>query len=222
MIKAIAFLVLLVGSKGLLAETVYVRDTLYVPLRDGQSVESRLIHRGLKSGVRLERLEINDESGYSKVRTESGLEGWLQSQYLVTEPIAEEQLKRVIVEMNDLKAEHQRTLLRLQDLIELKEVTSTELSTLQATQRRLTEELANIKSLASNTISVDKENTRLLKIQGELNDRINFLNRKNEQLNDSKFREWFMYGAATIMLGLLFGLLIGRRIYQRRQRGGWE
>ncbi|HCC45171.1 MAG TPA: TIGR04211 family SH3 domain-containing protein [Gammaproteobacteria bacterium] len=221
MIKAIAFLVLLVGSKGLLAETVYVRDTLYVPLRDGQSDESRLIHRGLKSGVRLERLEINDESGYSKVRTESGLEGWLQSQYLVTEPIAEEQLKRVIVEMNDLKAEHQQTLLRLQDLIELKEVTSTEISTLQATQRRLTEELANVKSLASNTISVDKENTRLLKIQGELTDRISFLNRKNEQLNDSKFREWFMYGVATIMLGLLFGLLIGRRMYQRRQRGGW-
>ena len=171
--------------------------------------------------MRLERLEINDESGYSKVRTESGLEGWLQSQYLVADPIAEEQLKRVIVEMNDLKAEHQQTLLRLQDLIELKEVTSTEISTLQATQRRLTEELANIKSLASNTISVDKENTRLLKIQGELTDRISFLNRKNEQLNDSKFREWFMYGVATIMLGLLFGLLIGRRMYQRRQRGGW-
>ena len=222
MTKAITFLVLLLGSKGLLAETVYVRDTLYVPLRDGQSVESRLIHRGLKSGVRLERLEINDESGYSKVRTENGLEGWLQSQYLVADPIAEEQLKRVIVEMNDLKAEHQQTLLRLQDLIELKDVTSTKISTLQATQRRLTEELANIKSLASNTISVDKENTRLLKIQGELTDRISFLNRKNEQLNDSKFREWFMYGAATIMLGLLFGLLIGRRIYQRRQRGGWE
>ena len=221
MTKAITFLVLLLGSEGLLAETVYVRDTLYVPLRDGQSVENRLIHRGLKSGVRLERLEINDESGYSKVRTENGLEGWLQSQYLVAEPIAEEQLKRVIVEMNDLKAEHQQTLLRLRDLIELRKATSAELSTLQATQQRLTEELANIKSLASNTISVDKENTRLLKIQGELNDRINFLNRKNEQLNDSKFREWFMYGAATIMLGLLFGLLIGRRIYQRRQRGGW-
>ena len=221
MTKANTFLVLLLGSEGLLAETVYVRDTLYVPLRDGQSVENRLIHRGLKSGVRLERLEINDESGYSKVRTENGLEGWLQSQYLVAEPIAEEQLKRVIVEMNDLKAEHQQTLLRLQDLIELKEVTSAEISTLQATQRRLTEELANIKSLASNTISVDKENTRLLKIQGELTDRISFLNRKNEQLNDSKFREWFMYGVATIMLGLLFGLLIGRRMYQRRQRGGW-
>ena len=221
MTKAIAFLVLLLGSQGLLAETVYVRDTLYVPLRDGQSVESRLIHRGLKSGVRLERLEVNDESGYSKVRTESGLEGWLQSQYLVADPIAEEQLKRVIVEMNDLKAEHQQTLLRLQDLIELKDVTSTKISTLQATQRRLTEELANIKSLASNTISVDKENTRLLKIQGELTNRISFLDRKNEQLNDSKFREWFLYGVATIMLGLLFGLLIGRRIYQRRQRGGW-
>ena len=221
MTKAITFLLLLLGSMGLLAETVYVRDTLYVPLRDGQSAENRLIHRGLKSGVRLERLEINDESGYSKVRTENGLEGWLQSQYLTAEPVAEEQLRRVILKMNHLKSEHQQTLLRLQDLIKVKEATSLELSNLRATQQRLTEELANIKSLASDTISVDKENIRLLEIQGELTDQISFLNRKNEQLNDSKFREWFMYGVATIMLGLLFGLLIGRRIYQRRQQGGW-
>ena len=68
MTKAITFLVLLLGSEVLLAETVYT-EILRVPLRDGQSVENRLIHRGLKSGVRLERLEINDESGYSKVRT---------------------------------------------------------------------------------------------------------------------------------------------------------
>ena len=48
---------------------------------------------------------------------------------------------------------------------------------MQATQQRLTEELANIKSLASNTISVDK-NTRLLKIQEGATDGL-ALNRKN-------------------------------------------
>ena len=32
------------------ADTVYVRDTLYVPLRGGQSQEHRILHRGLRSG----------------------------------------------------------------------------------------------------------------------------------------------------------------------------
>ena len=78
MIHAVALILLLATTAELVAETVYIKDTLYVPLRGGQSQGHRILHRGLKSGLKLERLETNDETGYSKVRTEAGLEGWLQ------------------------------------------------------------------------------------------------------------------------------------------------
>ncbi|MEX1236901.1 MAG: hypothetical protein WD994_01390, partial [Pseudomonadales bacterium] len=41
------------------AATVYIRDTLYVPLRGGQSSEYRILHRGVKSGTPLELIEEN-------------------------------------------------------------------------------------------------------------------------------------------------------------------
>ena len=75
------------------ADTVYIRDTLYVPLRGGQSTEHRILHRGLRSGTELERLETSEDTGYTRVRTPDGLEGWLQTQYLVEEPIASTRLE---------------------------------------------------------------------------------------------------------------------------------
>ena len=66
-----------------LTDEVYIRDTLYVPLREGESSEHRIIHRGIKSGTALERLKINEQTGYTRVQTGKGLEGWLLTQYLV-------------------------------------------------------------------------------------------------------------------------------------------
>ena len=48
-----------VGAQLSFAETVYIRDTLYVPLRGGQSSEHRILHKGIPSGTELELLEVN-------------------------------------------------------------------------------------------------------------------------------------------------------------------
>ena len=84
------------------ADEAYIRDTLYVPLRGGESSEHRIIHRGIKSGTPLERLETNEQTGYTRVRTGKGLEGWLLTQYLVDEPIASTQLGIVKSELQSL------------------------------------------------------------------------------------------------------------------------
>jgi hypothetical protein len=42
------------------ADEVYLRDILYMPLREGESTKHRIIHRGIRSGAPLERIEIND------------------------------------------------------------------------------------------------------------------------------------------------------------------
>ena len=76
----------MIVSATALAETVYVRDTLYVPLRGGATAEHRILHKGIRSGTAMELLEADPESGYSRVRMGDGLEGWIQSQYLVDFP----------------------------------------------------------------------------------------------------------------------------------------
>ena len=51
---------LLTVSQLSFADEVYIRDMIYVPLRGGESTKHRIIHRGIRSGAPLERIEIND------------------------------------------------------------------------------------------------------------------------------------------------------------------
>jgi len=54
--KQLVSLICLVFSTTSLAETVYIRDTLYLPLRAEPLEASELIRKGLKSGTPLESL----------------------------------------------------------------------------------------------------------------------------------------------------------------------
>lgn len=203
------------------AETVYIRDTLYVPLRGGQSIEHRILHRGLQSGTELERLEVNDETGYSRVRTQGGLEGWLQTQYLVEEPIARTQLEGVEAKLEQLEAEHQQTLLRLREANETTETVSGNQALLNDENSTLREELEALTALSSNVVAIDEENKRLAVDRQDLLGEIEALNRQNQSLSDDRAQEWFLRGAGTVLIGLLFGFWVGRRIYSRRTASGW-
>ena len=52
-------------------------------------------------------------------------------------------------------------------------------------------------------------------------DEIARLNKENDDLSNDSAQDWFLRGAGTVLLGLLFGVWIGRRIYQRRNNSGW-
>ena len=69
------------------AKTMYVTDIFKVTLRSGQSTKNDII-RMLPSGTALEVLEADKASGYTKVRTPSGKEGWILTRYLMATPSA--------------------------------------------------------------------------------------------------------------------------------------
>ena len=63
-------LICLIISTTSLAETLYIRDTLYLPLRAEPQDASELIRKGLKSGTPLESLGELTRNGYRWVRFE--------------------------------------------------------------------------------------------------------------------------------------------------------
>ena len=206
---------------GVSAETVYVRDTLYVPLRGGQSTEHRILHSGIKSGTKMERLEENDDTGFSLVRMESGLEGWMPTQYLVDQPIAEDMLEQTNDNLATLSMEHEEALQRIRDIEStLEQMDQTEAS-LRAENNELREELDRITRLAANVIAIDQENSQLKNEQESLHANIDTLDDANRELQDESNREWFLNGAGVVLIGLLFGFWLARRIYQKRSTGGW-
>ncbi len=213
--------VLLLWCSNTLAETVYVRDTLYVPLRGGQTTEHRILHRGLKSGTPLELLETNKETGFSRVRTQSNVIGWIKTQYLTEQPIALDALVKLKQEHSALEAEYQQILLRQQSL-------NTENADLKrsidgATEKNKTieRELADITALAADVITINEDNKRLTIERDNLNTEIEDLMRVIRQLNDDENQNWFLLGAGVIFSGLLIGFWIARRLYGRRGNSGW-
>ena len=203
------------------ADTVYIRDTLYVPLRGGESSEHRILHRGLKSGTALERLEINDDTGYSRVRTNSGIEGWLQTQYLVEEPVASTQLDSISEQLETLQAQHQQTLLQLHESRDSQDEISETRDTLTAEKENLSQQLQRLKELSANVISIDEENKQMSANQKVLLQQIDELNADNDALSSDRAQDWFLRGAGTLLTGLLLGFWIARRIYRSRNTGGW-
>jgi SH3 domain protein len=210
--------VLSAASQG---ETIYIRDTLYVPLRAGQSTEHRILHQGLKSGTTLTLLESNEESGYSRVETKGGMVGWIPSQYLASEPSASERLLELKIELGKLRDEKQYMNNQLATQSNEHLVAKDTISNMTQTAIQLQEELDSIKNLAASTISIDQLNTELALEQNSLNDQIKILMKSNEELRDLSAQAWLLRGAGIAFLALVLGFFVSRRIYSRAA-SGWN
>lgn len=211
------FLSLQSSSAG--ADTVYIRDVIYVPLRGGQSGEHRILHQGIRSGTVLERLEVNDETGFSLVRTASGLEGWIQNQYLVTDPIARDQLEALREKLARLESTTTGSKAQLE--IELEKVSAANqlIENLEQEKSALNQELSRITALAADVINIEAKNIELQEEFKGLNQQIDDLTVVNADLQDENNQTWYMIGAATIFFGILLGLWLGRKMFGRRDAG---
>ena len=203
-----------------LADQVYVRDTLYVQLRGGQSSEHRILHQGIRSGTVLERLEVNEDTGFSRVRTAGGLEGWVQSQYIVTEPIAEDVLDGIKEKLANVEAEYELVREQIRDQQISSQSYLDQIEALKLENTSLKHELATITDLTSNVIAIDQMNEQLQNERELLNQQIDDLAKGISELRDTSNQDWFLRGAGTIMLGLLFGFWVAQRVYHR-QTSSW-
>lgn len=200
-------------------ETVYIRDEIYVPLRAGQSNEYRILHQGIRSGTVLERTEVNEETGFSRVKTPDGLEGWIQNQYLITEPIARVRLQALQGQFVALQADYDTTQKNLAGKIQTATIATESILQLEQERVDLSTELNRITELAANVIQIDQQHESLQTEISALNQQIEDLEVVNANLLDTTNQTWYMIGAGTIFLGLILGLWLGRQIYTRRDPG---
>ncbi len=220
-IRLLTVLITLIWILPAQADKVFIRDTLYVPVRGGQSSEHRIIHQGLRSGTEVERLDSNEDTGFSRIRTERGLEGWIQSQYLVTEPIAEDLLQEYRDKLRTIEKEYELAQSDLQEQMDLNGTSADRIARLEESNNSLDDELTRITELASNVISIDEQNEQLEQEREQLMQQLDDLAGRMNELKDTSDREWFLLGAVTILLGLLFGFAAGRKLYYKTN-SGWN
>lgn len=189
------------------AKTVYIDDTLFVPLRAGEGTQFRILHNGLRSGTRLELLE-ESESGYSRVRTPDGQEGWVVTRYLRDTPIAREQLAVANRELERTREQLETTRNELEELREAhQEVVQSE-NQLEKRSANLNQELQHIKEVAADSLSLNRRNQELLEENQKLNNELEVLAAENERLEAKKESDFMLIGAGLVVLGVALALIV--------------
>lgn len=211
-------LVALTFSMPNLAATAYISDELRVPLRSSPCATCAIVHSGLIAGTSLTVLEQGDE--WSQVRTGNGLTGWLPSQYLVEQPIARDRLARVLERNQTLETENSTLQEQLATLEQAQTSSETDLAESISTRQELEQELAALKQISGNALTLQEQNEELVKRNRMLQSEVDVLTASRDQLLRDNRQSWFIYGAVAVFLGALLTLLIPR-LKPRRRFSEW-
>ena len=192
-------------------------DQFEITLRSGPST-SNAIELMLDSGTELEVLERDPESGYSRVRTSGGIEGYVLTRYLMNEPAAREQLANLTSQLTSEASRGSSLNSQLSAIRSQYESATRQIQTLEREKSELEEELAEIKRTAANVLSINNQNKQLREQLASEEIRVATLEQENRALTSQTTRYWFMSGALVLVVGMILGLWLPRIRWQRRSR----
>jgi SH3 domain protein len=214
LLSMLLVLPLLIPILSFAGATRYVSDELEITMRSGQGVKFG-IRKMLTSGAKLEVLET-DPAGYSKVRTDQGVDGWVLSRYLSNTPSARDRIAASDQQVVNLQLEVAKYKEELNNLTARNSDADGENMSLKETAQRLSTELDDLRKTASNAVGLDNENRQLKEKFQQLDHDMQLLIIENSALKDNDAKSWFLIGAAVLFGGLLLGLILPRLRFQKK------
>ncbi len=199
------------------AESVWVSDQFEVMLRTGPST-SNAIERMLPSGTRLEVLERDTETGYSRVRTSGGTEGWVLTRYLMNEPSAREQLQTLTQRLTSANQEGTSLSTQLLAVQGEYDAAKRRIESLETDREALATELDEIKRTAADVLAINNQNQELREQLAAAELQVATLQQQNRELSRQATRYWFMSGGLVLLVGIVLGVWLPRIRWQRRSR----
>ncbi|MDX1480229.1 MAG: TIGR04211 family SH3 domain-containing protein [Woeseiaceae bacterium] len=199
------------------AQTAWVTDQFEITLRTGPST-SNAIRLSIPSGTRLEILERDPDSGYTRVRTDGGTEGWVISRYLMDEPSAREQLADLTRQLSSAADEGTSLSSQLNAIRAEYREAEQQIARLEREKQALQNELDEIRRTAANVLAIDNQNQELQEDLTNAEIRIDGLTEEVRALTSEANRNWFITGALVLFGGVILGLLLPKMRWQRRSR----
>lgn len=198
------------------AKTLYITDEYQVGLRASPCLQCEVVHAGLKTGTRLTQLKDNGD-GWIMIRTGTGLKGWILSRYLKKTPVASTQLASAKKRLASAEQKVKALSAKLAELEHTKKVLDGQVQQLEGNNSSVSEELASIKKVASNSIVLNKQNKELSERNSMLQNEIDVLRASNARLSSSERNTGLLYGALAVVIGVLLTIIIpklkGRKRY---------
>jgi SH3 domain protein len=215
-ILALGLMILLPATQAA-AQSVWVSDQFEIMLRTGPSTNNA-IERVLASGTALEVLERDDETGYTRVRTAAGTDGWVLTRYLMNEPSAREQLAALTSRLTNATSQGSTLTSQLDAVKGEYDAATNRIATLEREKSELEEELAEIRRTAANVIAINDQNKQLRDQLANAEIQVATLEQHNRELTSQTTSYWFMAGALVLVVGMILGIWLPRIRWQRRSR----
>ncbi|HNP64691.1 MAG TPA: TIGR04211 family SH3 domain-containing protein [Woeseiaceae bacterium] len=213
--KSLLFLILF--SRAAFGEPAWVSDIFEITLRTGPST-SNSIQLMISSGTQLEVLERDAETGYSRVVTPGGTEGWVLTRYLMNERSAREQLETLSSQLTNANSRGTSMGSQLTAIKAQYDAANKQIETLEREKAAVEKELAEIKRTAANVLGINQQNRTLMDDLASAQIRADTLEQENRQLSSQTTRYWFMSGALVLLVGIVLGIWLPRVRWQRRSR----
>jgi len=218
-VKIITTLLLILCSTTVFAKTAYVTDELKITLRTGESATHR-IARMLPTGERLTVLSTNPATGYSKVRTAGGSEGFVLSRQLVDQPVARDRLAAAEAEVKMLKAAPGELSSRLAKLAEQHKALLKEHEALKEAKTLVDQKFAALQRTSSNAVRIANERNELRKQVSSMTREVEDVKQQNRELENKTAQNWFLIGGGVVVGGIILGLILPH-LRVRRRKSSW-
>jgi SH3 domain protein len=197
----------------------YISDEFYVPLRESPCRRCTIVHRGIKSGTKMKLLELRD--GWALVVTDKDVEGWMEQQHLVENPVARNQLTKNDANMKKMVDRNSKLENILSDLRKQSKSLRGELNSTVGSKDNLVNELAAIKEISSDAIALNDQNQELAKQNHMLQRENDVLKANLNVLQKDKRNQSFLYGGLTVFLGAILVVLIPK-LRGRKRFSEWQ
>lgn len=218
-------IILTITIKSVFADTRYVSDELIISVRDGQNQDDNVLGY-IRTGT---AVDVFEEKGrYLRIKTEDGLEGWVQTQYIISEKPNGRIIEDLRNEINDLnkkvgfskngQGSLSDKLLVTKQIYEVRireleqEVNINQKNTAKA-KSELIELNKKYKKLLRNSENTDELIRKLKKskkLDSKLKTEINNLKKDSQNPLKSSIIQPFFAGAGVFIVGFILGGLARR------------
>lgn len=218
LLQAAGLLVLaLVALPQAYAAPAWISDQFEVMVRTGPSTNNA-IQLMLTSGSQVEVLERDPDTGYSRVRTAGGTEGWVITRYLMQEPAARQQLEALTSQLTEASAEGSSMAQQLAAIRGQHQQATQRVNALEREKEALQKELDEIRRTAADVLAIDEQNRQLQQQLTNAEINVSTLEQENQELSGKRNRNWFIAGASVLFAGMLLGIFLPRIRWQRGSR----
>jgi SH3 domain protein len=215
----LTFFILLITFGSAQADVIYIADDTNLALRSAASTGSPAM-RILPTGTSVTIVGEQLKNGFIKVRLMDGTEGYIKTKYTKKEP--PEQDAKDVASKNLVLLQNEVSALKEQ----LKKATEaitpgTTLEKSLATERdQLIRELNEIKNTAANAVQLKEDHDLLQERVVNRERELEQVKLEYQSLKDNREQDWFLYGGALVIIGIVLGFVLPKISWRRRS--GWD